>query len=540
MLARIVENWLTEAGERGYEVAFAQLLHCEGHTVLQGPVHHPFEHGKDIITISPAGELCAFQLKGDDLTQDDFGSLNAQLWALATAAVNYPRVEPPRRADRVFLVTSGTCTPPARDRLRSINDSLRGMGVPPIELVEKEQLVRRFVDANGEFVPSEVGALRSLFELLAAQGESPLPRRPFAELLRSVLGNLRPGEHLRAKRAINSCGLLASYASTPWRKANNFVAVAEAWLLYCFEVLQLAEEHDLAEQAWIGSFEIGRASALENLHALLNEALACEDLVVPSLIEGFVYPVRVGLVCGYACALLLAEEFLGRDESIRDRVIRLVSREFEYFRAVGESSAAALYVVAAALWSLDDHLRAARLCFRWSQELVRRNQPDLDAEEGIADPYHDAEELLLDLLNEPGERKERENFAGRTYTLRPFLEWLVRRDVRDAVDRFWPDITRIQLCGLLPSKPSRLLAGDDDQGVLECVALPTPSSWSRLRAEAIHLEEESLPRRLWQQLWLLPFLVLVWPHRLNRITAQGIDYLAGGPVEVILGEEVDT
>jgi len=46
---RLVENWLSSAGERGYELAFAQLLAAEDHRVLQGPVHHPFEHGKDIL-----------------------------------------------------------------------------------------------------------------------------------------------------------------------------------------------------------------------------------------------------------------------------------------------------------------------------------------------------------------------------------------------------------------------------------------------------------------------------------------------------------
>jgi hypothetical protein len=63
VIERLIENWLVNAGERGFETAFAQILASEEHTILQGPVHHPFEHGKDILTISPNGELHAYQLK---------------------------------------------------------------------------------------------------------------------------------------------------------------------------------------------------------------------------------------------------------------------------------------------------------------------------------------------------------------------------------------------------------------------------------------------------------------------------------------------
>ena len=76
MIERLIENWLTSAGERGYEVAFAQLLASEEHRVIQGPVHHPHEHGKDILTFSANGELHAYQLKGPDLVKlRDFENL---------------------------------------------------------------------------------------------------------------------------------------------------------------------------------------------------------------------------------------------------------------------------------------------------------------------------------------------------------------------------------------------------------------------------------------------------------------------------------
>ena len=79
MIERLIENWLTRSGERGYEVPFAQLLTSEGHRVIQGPVHHPFEHGKDILTFAPNGQLHAYQLKGPDLVSlRDFERIQQQ------------------------------------------------------------------------------------------------------------------------------------------------------------------------------------------------------------------------------------------------------------------------------------------------------------------------------------------------------------------------------------------------------------------------------------------------------------------------------
>ncbi len=90
MLARIVENWLTSAGELGYQTAFAQLLASEGYRVLHNPVHYPFEHGKDLTAIAPEGALHCFQLKGGDVGLGDLEKIQGQLFALAGTAVTYP------------------------------------------------------------------------------------------------------------------------------------------------------------------------------------------------------------------------------------------------------------------------------------------------------------------------------------------------------------------------------------------------------------------------------------------------------------------
>ena len=153
MIERLIENWLTSARECDYEVPFAQLLASEGHRILQGPVHHPFEHGKDIITFAPDGELHAYQLKGPDLVRlGDFEKIQAQLLALSGAAITHPAVNSDRPADRVFLVTNATLTPPVRDRIEKFNTSIKASGWPRIEPIERDHLLARFVAAHGKLL----------------------------------------------------------------------------------------------------------------------------------------------------------------------------------------------------------------------------------------------------------------------------------------------------------------------------------------------------------------------------------------------------
>ena len=157
MIEKLIENWLINARERDYEVPFAQLLAGEGNRILVGPVHHPFEHGKDILTFDPNGDLHAYQLKGPDLISiKDFEKIQGQAQTLAEAAVTHPALKVPKIPDGAFLVTNATVTPAVRDRLEKINISLEQRQLPRIDLIERDRLLARFVKAHGSYLPQSL------------------------------------------------------------------------------------------------------------------------------------------------------------------------------------------------------------------------------------------------------------------------------------------------------------------------------------------------------------------------------------------------
>lgn len=239
MIERLVENWLDNAGERGFETPFAQLLALEEHRVLQGPVHHPFEHGKDIITIAPDGAACAYQLKGPNLRSiADFERIHGQLLALVSTAISHASIDTPKRPDRAYLVTNGVLTPPVRDLLQQFNAAAAPAGCPRVEVIERENLVSRFREAHGSYLPESLSSIRELLELYYADPSTLFPVRSFAAYLTDVMPFPPEQPSGPGRRgAVASAALLTAYASQGWARAENHLCTAQAWLTFCITVL---------------------------------------------------------------------------------------------------------------------------------------------------------------------------------------------------------------------------------------------------------------------------------------------------------------
>jgi hypothetical protein len=532
VLARVVENWLTNTGERGYQTAFAQLLLSEGCTVLHAPVHHPFEHGKDLIALSSDGQLWAYQLKGGDLGLADLEKVQGQLFALAGTAVTYPGIEPPRPPDRVFLVSNGSLSPPARDRLRSFNDANRQRNMPAIEVVEKDQLVGRFVAAHGAYLPSELEELSDVLAMVLADGRGPFPTNDYARTVRSVLERAgSSGVSSELRKAISSLTIITAYATGAWQRAENHLGVAEGWLTLALLILRVAEKYEAPDEEWISSFSLARDSARQSLGSLLKEAAGAEDLVIPHVLDGLIYPVRAAIVCGYCAALYLSERETIDGENCADLTKSLLLRELEYIQIGSEAGAPLLLMVATALEVLGEPLAAWEIVFQWAKSLVTANQPG--SNDALPDPYHSLQEVLLQNIGADTAISE-EHFAGEAYTLHVALDWLTRRNGRALVEKLWPDVTRVHFVEYRPMPPFNLMADYDSEGEQETWAPAMPASWGELRREALTLSETELPQVLWQHLYILPYLPLIFPFRLTRSISKALDYMVTGSCQVTL------
>lgn len=535
MYERIVEDWLTKSGERGFETPFTQLLSLEGYRILQGPVHHPFEHGKDIIAYGPDGALYGFQLKGGDISLEGLERILPQLLALAGTAISYPGVEPPRRPDRAVLVTSGKLSSPARDRLSKFNDANRIAQFTIIEVVEREQLVGRFASVHGRFFPSEPHDLNALLRLYVGNGTSRFPVREFSAFLASTLYSERSkSQRVEAVRVLATAVLLTAYATASWQRAENSLAVAEGWITLCCGIMNFAATLNLDDESWRLSYDLAFTEVRRELEHLLLEAAERDDLVLPDIVEGIVYPTRALLVCGYLASFLISETYCGSEFPHSESVRRILLRELPFIRVLGEAAAPFIIQIATALELLGEAERGHVLVYSYAAGLAHANQRR--SESALPDPYHDFDDVLRRTFGAevpfPDER-----FDGNAYTLHVVIDWMARRGARNEISEIWPQVTRLTLNEFQVADPKELLARFDANGKLTLWHASAPESWARLRSESVKLKESELPGVLWRHLEILPYLLLISPHRFVRVTDRALDYLAHNLVDVEMDRE---
>src|SRR4030066_810703 len=60
MIERAIENWLINANEKNYQIAYCQVLSQKGRRVIYVSSHRPMDRGKDIVTINSRSEYCAY------------------------------------------------------------------------------------------------------------------------------------------------------------------------------------------------------------------------------------------------------------------------------------------------------------------------------------------------------------------------------------------------------------------------------------------------------------------------------------------------
>ena len=280
------------------------------------------------------------------------------------------------------------------------------MGYSLIEPIEREQLVSRFVQAHGEYLPQTLPDIRTLLELYYSDSSSQFPVQRFARYLSTVLPFTDMTRSVRACReAISSVTLLTAYAAASWSAADNHLAVAQAWLTTCVTLLRFACTRTLDSGVWLVSYELALEVARVALASLAKEAAEAEDLVLPDVVDGFVYSSRAQLVSGFIAGYFLSERTLGRiDDSVLEAIRTVVAREAPHATVAGESAVPALLVTACALGQLGKVRMAEDMMLDCFRTLARTNQRQ--SEVALADPYHEIDQVLLrGIPNVSGERR---------------------------------------------------------------------------------------------------------------------------------------
>ena len=263
------------------------------------------------------------------------------------------------------------------------------------------------------------------------------------------------------------------------------------------------------------------------LASLSKEAADAEDLVIPDMVDGFVYSSRALLVSGFLGGYLLSERTLGDvDQSETEHVREVLKREASYVRVAGECDVPALMMTAYALEHVGQIQIAEGMMLSLVGTISTLNQRHSKA--ALADPYHDVEQVLLHQFGGKSDL-DGEQFDGRSYMLHVAVQWLARRLWRQHLAMMWSDITHVQSLEYQPSSPDQYLAVEDKDGHLRTWSAGQPQSWTALLAQSRILDRSQLPAILWTRREMIPYLPLLFPYRLTATLAHAIEVVAAEP-----------
>jgi hypothetical protein len=141
---------------------------------------------------------------------------------------------------------------------------------------------------------------------------------------------------------------------------------------------------------------------------------------------------------------------------------------------------------------------------------------------GLPDPYFDAEDVMKVELFGEDIYGEKVTFARRSYSIRQFVELIVRRNWPRTLQKHWYSISAVDFAEFMPEYPSDIYLWGCKQGSNNSRRWGHPQSWISLVAEAVSDPSGSLLIDT-KYVYLLPYFFLFMPHRFTPARARLMD-----------------
>ena len=519
MIERVIENWLTNTNERGYQIPFCQYLISMGYTILGMSFHGPMEQGKDIIAIDEKKIPCAFQLKSGDINEGVWRRIKGEIDDLVEIPIKHPSVDKSIK-HRCVLVTNGRITDEVRVDVDDRNARFKQLGLPELEIVTGSDLLKRFIDVHGSFLPRQPTDFRLFLELFLFDGRELLRKKLFTKFIESVLLTEEEKE-LDLKRKIASSVLLSQYVLQPFESQMNHISIIEGWTTFCSYVLGLVEKYGLKDESWRQSYNIIMGKINYQLEALKSEFFSRKNYIEGYWDGGLFYRSRMTIVLGWLSAFELFNKQIDSGYEIDNRILKSVSKYYKVATWFWGESATPLFVMMSLLThehgetSLSNKIICDLIIDITSENRFRDG-------DGLPDPYYSVNHVIRHFYGSRKQRIDMSSFLGSSYHLAALVDILVRRNKRDLLGELWKHVSHIQTSELNPSPLWKSFMWRCDKGEQVEKFYKNPQSWKELREESMKSSDLDLPRTLAKNPFSHYFLIC-YPHRLNRHMAKLID-----------------
>ena len=523
MIERAIENWLTKTNERNFKIPFCQALAHQGHTMVYVSSDRPMEQGKDLITTNASGTTCAYQLKTGDIGLNRWRTeVRPEIEELIQISIVHPNIDKTKPYNS-FVVLNGSISDEVRIQIAQMNEDnvTRRRGDSHLEVIEMPELLKTVKDAQGNFVPHKLSDFKSFLELFLAPGKDQLDKAKFLSFLNNTLFSEIPRQKSEALNAISSSVILTAYAMSEFQQEKNHFALFEAWTALAASMVRFSERAKLDAREWRGSLDLARLGIAQSLDALEDEALA-----KPIWIEGFALGdggdtlrARTTLVLG-----ALAARALDRYEAIENgpvdrNVLDLIQKRQQHLWIWGESAFPSFFMIVKFLEAIGEDTTALAVLKTFLEGVLDRNH--LRKDNSLPSPYYSAVQVLEKNLSLTHEPDGKEN-SGSSFTLKPLISALARRNQRAFLAKNWRRISHIRFREFLVDAPEDWFLWHNDTGTNQSRFPIQTKSWTELSTQS-GLEKDSCPKLLVAHRSLVRAFMLIAPHRINDSVISYLD-----------------
>jgi hypothetical protein len=518
VIERVVEDWLHNVNELGYEDSFAHALISEGHTIIHKQEHGSLELGKDLITRDCQGMYHCYQLKGGNINQGKWQQISGQIQTTVSSPIVHPNI-PVGAPFTPYLVTNGTISDPVRIDIFARNLVWSQQHGRELHLILNGELLEMFFNLQSSFLPTKPRDFQLFLTLYLSDKREPLRCEQFSEFLISMLPD-HDVTRAELRRLLAAMTIVADYVISEYEKVGNFFVASQAWGLLLFHLLRACEPHPDTRD-WMPAIEL----VIESLERCVTKAVE-ETLQSTNWMEGnifvdeHVWPFRcsslVGLLAAYMIAHRIGKQHLENETDIFACIAKHVSEA----KLWGEAAAPALFLAAQCLCLRGAELAGIQTAIRAIETIADMNGKK--GRVGLPDPYYVAEEVMRAELLQEDVFGEKTSFAGRSFSIRQFVEFIVRRNWPDSLRKRWYRISEIDYVGFSPENPIDFYWWSSSEGSTDARRWAHPQSWLSLVSESLATGNDALLIDT-RFIRLLPYLFLFMPHRFTPERARLLD-----------------
>lgn len=518
---KLIEVWLDNANERQYQFAFRNALISAGYTILHNTSHTALELGKDIIALSPEGELFAYQLKGNPggrITISQWQDLIAQINTLVYQPITSPALSKSKPHTPV-LVTNGEIHEDVAAAITLFNSAIVGPNARPLQTIARGQLLQQILQTAATIWPTDVPTQRRLLNMLVASGDDELPLDEFAKIIDAVLGQER-----YSSDAIPSIHLVLSIISSSWIAKGNYYELVKMYVIATVAIAAFQERwnrRSARDVRHIDEVSFDTRSHLEQVILDLFNNYNDKPLVNEHIFWEFGYfHARKKMISGLLSAALLYEE-LKLSVELRDFVRNFVCKTKHSHFLVWEGIVPYCLAEIWALSNVQGTNEPDRRLFQLLQGILFCNDSELPINR-LPAPYYELHDVVSwkfgPYLQNTQSPLNRDSFYRRSWFAEPLFQMLVRRNYKKSCKSFWSELTKfIHARTRLPSAVE-YSQRTCQAAVAEDMVIPTPQPkrWEEAVQDASRITTPLIPSSLKQRPAIVLMYSLFVPYRMDR------------------------